>query len=219
MVHNNSTFAILFLVLSLTLAMGIQDAFAGADVEPCKNIAGFSNDIPCADDPCEKIPADVATFTEPCVENGSIQGQKYEDKNIDGDRDRGEPYINGWTVFLDENYNRVLDDGEEYTITAYHDTYGKGTYLFEGLPLGDYMVCEAFENNWAQTQPGVLDEPECYEVTLDYNGEICLGHDFGNMDLGIIEGKKYYDTNLDGDRDQGEPYLNGWTIFLDENDN
>ena len=221
MTHNYKTFAITFMAISLALAIGsAQDAFAGAD-EPCDfGDNAFHVDSPCPQ-PCEKIPQDVSTFNpEPCSEEtGSIQGQKYEDKNGDGDRDRGEPYLNGWTIFLDENYNRVLDEGEQYTKTYKDQQYGKGTYLFEGLPLGDYMVCESFQNNWAQTQPGVSQEPQCYEVTLDYDGEICAGHDFGNVELGIIKGKKYYDTNLDGDRDQGEQYLNGWTIYLDENAN
>ena len=240
MAHNN-TFAILFAALSLTLAMGtMQDAFAGNDLDPCEFESGdfntFQNE-PCIElcdripanvaatfedpciQPCEQIPNDVANFQEPCEETGTIQGQKYHDKNLNGQYDNGEQLLNDWIIFLDENYNHVLDDGEVYTKTYTDNQYGKGTYLFEGLPLGDYLVCEQFQNNWAQTFPGIPQEPQCYEVTLNYDGEICAGHNFGNMELGIITGKKYNDLNLDGDRDRDEPGINGVTIFLDENNN
>jgi hypothetical protein len=169
-------------------------------------------------DLCPDTAANVTVNQDGCP-TGSIQGQKYEDKNGNAIHDNGEPFLNIWTIFLDENDNQILDDGEVFTITGYSNIYGEGNYLFEDIPLGDYVICEVFKNNWAQTQPGIPQEPQCYEVTLSTPDQIATGFDFGNVNLGIIEGKKYYDTNLNGQEDNGEPGLNGWTIFLDENGN
>jgi len=43
------------------------------------------------------------------AQNGSIQGQKWNDLNGDGIKDPGEPGLGGWTIFLDENDNGILD--------------------------------------------------------------------------------------------------------------
>ena len=40
---------------------------------------------------------------------GSIHGQKWHDLNGDGVKDPGEPGLQGWTIFLDENGNGLLD--------------------------------------------------------------------------------------------------------------
>ncbi|MDH3385428.1 MAG: hypothetical protein OEL77_05395 [Nitrosopumilus sp.] len=149
---------------------------------------------------------------------GSIAGQKYEDLNGDGLRDSGEPYLNGWTIFLDENDNAELDPGELRTVTQ--DIRGiPGNYLFEEVPLGHYHICEIMQYNWAQTAPGSPAEPECFDVTLESGYREITGLNFGNEVLGEIHGQKYADQNLNGIRDHGEPYLNGWTIYIDENFN
>ena len=36
-----------------------------------------------------------------------------------------------------------------------------------------------------------------------------------NVNAGAIYGNKWNDSNRNGDRDQGEPGLEGWTVFLD----
>jgi VCBS repeat-containing protein len=43
--------------------------------------------------------------------------------------------------------------------------------------------------------------------------------DFGNFKLGEISGMKFNDADGDGTRDTGESGLEGWTIYLDSNDN
>ena len=194
------TFAVTFLAISLTIVFssGIN-AFAGSNLE-CLNNGALTGDCPNN-------------------YSASIQGLKYEDINGNGEHDFREPYLNGWTMFLDENYNHVLDAGEQSTITAYDESLGDGVFWFKNLPLGDYVVCEVMQDNWAQTDPGNPQTPECIESTLTYNGQICDGHDFGNEKLGKITGKKYNDSNLNGQHDEQEPYLNGWTIFLDTNMN
>ena len=185
-------FAFVFFTLSLTLVLGSSmDAFAGISDE-CLNNG---------------------------IVSGCITGQKYEDHNGNGVHDEQESYLNGWTIFLDDNDNGYLDDDEQFTVTTNDAIYGNGSYLFSDLPLGKYIVCEVMQDNWVQTQPGIPQEPECYYATLDYGGEISSNHDFGNYEMGEITGQKYKDLDLNGQHDDGEIYLNGWTIFLDQNDN
>ncbi|MDH3278454.1 MAG: hypothetical protein OEM21_10200, partial [Nitrosopumilus sp.] len=188
----HKTLAITFMAISMALAIGsAQNAFAGVNDE-CLNNG---------------------------IVSGCITGQKYEDHNGNGVHDEQESYLNGWTIFLDDNDNGYLDDDEQFTVTTNDAIYGNGSYLFSDLPLGEYIVCEVMQDNWVQTQPGIPQEPECYYTTLDYEGEISSNHDFGNYEMGEITGQKYEDLNGNGQWDNGEPYLIGWTIFLDQNDN
>ncbi|MFQ5485401.1 MAG: hypothetical protein ACE5DO_08735, partial [Desulfobacterales bacterium] len=168
-------------------------------------------------------------------EPGIIHGQKYEDTNGNGRHDYHEPYLNGWTIFLDENENGYLDKGEQSTITGnkyYSIDYSKqspdielgqkfdgGYYWFMDIQEGDYTVCEVLRDNWVQTQPGTPYKADCYKVTIDSKNQGFDGLDFGNYEMGAITGQKYEDINGNGQYDYGEPSLEGWTIFLDENGN
>jgi len=209
------------------------------------------------------LPQDVLANSNECPEGqvlsdsrcgerklGTIHGQKYEDLNKNGQRENGDPYLNGWTIFLDKNNNETLDAGEKYRITHDDPQGNPGHYWFTELLKDNYTVCEVLQNNWVQTQPGSPQNSQCYDVTIDSSGQKVTGQDFGNSKecptgqvlsgndcvnskgctseqvlsgtdckLGSIYGQKYEDLNGDGNHDSGEPYLNGWTIFLDENNN
>lgn len=137
---------------------------------------------------------------------GSISGKKWEDLDGDAYWDGGEPALDGWIIFLDENDNQVLDAGEVSTITS-----EGGIYSFTDLVPGDYDVCEVIEPGWTRTLPGPgLD---CYYLTIQPGDEL-IDYDFGNFELGKIQGRKYNDLNGNGSRNSGEPYLNNWTIRL-----
>jgi len=79
---------------------------------------------------------------------GSIQGQKWHDFNRDGIKDPGEPGLPGWTIFLDTNNDRVLNEGELSTTTDIN-----GNYSFTGLTPGAYRVAEVQQANWVQSFP------------------------------------------------------------------
>jgi hypothetical protein len=60
---------------------------------------------------------------------GEIHGQLFLDANRNGKRDPAtELALPGWTVYLDQNHNQVLDPGEVSTVTA-----ADGTYSFTNL--------------------------------------------------------------------------------------
>ena len=65
---------------------------------------------------------------------------------------------------------------------------------------------------------GVNSTPYSYTVALPED-RIAAGLDFGNYRPVTIEGRKFDDRDGDGFRDEGEPGLAGWTIYLDSNRN
>ena len=140
----------------------------------------------------------------------SISGTKYEDANGDGKvlDDKG---LAGFTIFVDENGNKVFDVGVDKS--AVTDADGKWT--IEGLSLADQTnkVYEVQKDGYTQTLGvGGLD------ITNPGSGETGTGYDFANFADFSISGTKYEDANGDGKvlDDKG---LAGFTIFVDENGN
>ncbi|NES64988.1 MAG: S8 family serine peptidase, partial [Okeania sp. SIO2D1] len=80
---------------------------------------------------------------------GSISGYKWNDVDGDGIWDNDEDGLEGWTIYIDENGNGELDDGEISTVTD-----EDGFYTFEELDPETYKVAEVIENGWEQTYPG-----------------------------------------------------------------
>ncbi len=140
---------------------------------------------------------------------GSIAGTVYEDLNGNGTYDEGESGINGVTIFIDENSNSQLDEEELSTITSSDAESNSGQYKFENLTAGDYRVCEVVQTDWMLTDPA---DSRCKDVTVSSDYWEIEGINFGNFRLGIIQGRVYHDLNNNSARDNGEPYLNGWTI-------
>jgi ice-binding like protein/SdrD B-like protein/uncharacterized protein DUF4214 len=144
---------------------------------------------------------------------GSISGTKFNDLNGNGLQDAGEPGLAGVTVFLDDG-NGVLDAGEETRLTDID-----GNYTFAGLAADTYIVRQVTPAGMANTTPNPV------TVTLGSDEDI-TGVDFGDQLIVIVDGQvvsirgaKFRDVNGNGVRNAGEPGLQGWTIFLDTNDN
>ena len=62
---------------------------------------------------------------------GIIEGIKWEDANGNGEFDRDESTLAGWTIYLDVNQNGTLDEGELSVVTG-----EDGTYRIEEVPSG-----------------------------------------------------------------------------------
>ncbi len=136
-----------------------------------------------------------------------IAGTKFEDLDGDGVKDAGEPGLGGWTIFIDANGSGTLDAGEESAQTG-----DDGGYTFLGLQGGTYVVAEVLQAGWSQTLPAGGTN------TIDLaDGEQRTGVDFGNTRPGTLDGVKFEDRDRNGVQDNGEPGLQGWTIFLDLN--
>ncbi len=153
---------------------------------------------------------DPAVISVASASGAEIHGVKWNDVNNNGVQDTGEPGLGGWTIFLDDNQNGLLDAGETSTLTA-----ADGSYSFTGLAPGSYTVAEELQPGWAQTHPS---SPGNYVLSLAA-GDVATDIDFGNRLAAEISGMKWNDVNGNGVRDAGEAGLSGWTIFLDDNQN
>ncbi len=90
-----------------------------------------------------------------------------------------------------------------------------GGFCFSELAPGKYFLAEAQVDGWIQTVPLA---PETYEIDVVPDTTMA-GYVFGNMaepanSTGSICGVKFNDSNGNGDQDDGELGLGGWTIEL-----
>jgi hypothetical protein len=142
------------------------------------------------------------------VEKAAAAGVKFEDLDGDGYRDAGEPGLADWTIFVDYNNNGVLDAYEPSAMTG-----ADGSYKIEGIKPGTWKVLEVQQAGWTCTYP-----PGCaYEKTF-YAWQTIYNLDFGNVEDSTKSGMKFEDLDADGYKDEGEPGLEGWTIFVDYDD-
>jgi hypothetical protein len=79
---------------------------------------------------------------------GSIRGTRWQDANSNRVRDGGEVPLAGKTVYLDTNDNGSLDVGETTTLTQ-----SDGSYAFNNLAAGNYVIREVVTSGFSQTYP------------------------------------------------------------------
>jgi hypothetical protein len=154
------------------------------------------------------------TFTN--RQRGSIKVVKYHDLNASG-ADNSEPRLNGWTFWLDDG-DGVKEAGEPTQTTAGTDGSGnpKGEATFAQLAPGAYRICEVLQSGWNNSDPGGT-APYCKgSVTVDPGQETL--RKFGNYRNVAIRVYKYNDRDGSGSKGTSEPFLNGWTFWLDDGD-
>jgi uncharacterized repeat protein (TIGR01451 family) len=79
----------------------------------------------------------------------TISGHVFDDLNGNGQRDPGEPGLDGWTVrLIDPSTGRVI---------AVQTTDQKGHYAFANLGPGTYRVREVLQPGWVETTPKFRD--------------------------------------------------------------
>ena len=163
------------------------------------------------------------------VLTASITGSKWLDVTADGrqrliDADPTEPkgdvFLPGWQVYLDLNNNGIWDVGEPQTTTLADDPTTAdvdetGHYEFTGLLPGTYVVREVPQAGYVQSLPG---GQELFSVALSAGDQV-VTRDFANSKEVTISGTKWRDDNANGVRDDGEPVLPGFLIYLDLNKN
>jgi hypothetical protein len=77
----------------------------------------------------------------------TVRVRVYNDANENGERDRRERGLPGWTITL---YNAAGEVASGVT-----NIHGKVNFRY--LPAGEYTVCQTQTDGWTNTQPGALD--------------------------------------------------------------
>lgn len=140
-------------------------------------------------------------------ELGTVSGYKWIDDNFNGVWDTAESVFESWQTFLDLDLDGIYDTGEPLD-----STNSSGMYEFTDLEYGVYQVCEDDVTGWVQTYPFT----SCHSISINASGVTYTNVNFGNFELGTIQGSKWEDTNADGNWDLGENGIESWTIYLDQ---
>jgi len=134
---------------------------------------------------------------------GHLIAFKYYDVNEDGVYNESDYELANWNICLDGDCSYVTDE--------------MGFVDFGCLDPGDYEICEVQEEGWVRTEPDI--EP-CHSVTLNAGEQVQVRVHFGNHEeqhqFAYIRGAKYYDSNQNGEYDNGDYPLNDWEICLND---
>ena len=155
--------------------------------------------------------------------NGTIRGTVFEDDG-DGVFSVGDTPLAGATVtlYVDDNGNGVRDVGENTVQGAPVVTGVLGTYVFNNVPIGDYIVEETNPPGFVSLadrasvdndQPNTDTNDDRIPVTITA-GENDANNDFLDAGTGTIAGVVYEDLNGNGNQDPGEPGIPGVTVTI-----
>lgn len=131
------------------------------------------------------------------IPKGSISGTKFNDLNMNGVKDSGEPGIANWKIYITGDVSDSLL------------TNSSGNFTFSNLIAGNYTISEDLQPGWLQTFP----TSGTHIIALSWGGNV-TAKDFGNFKLGSISGYKFEDVNGNSVWDSNEPALQGWTVNL-----
>jgi len=107
-----------------------------------------------------------------------ISGEVFNDKNANGQHDKRENGLDGWTVFIDVNGDGVLNNPEGNGIPSalaeepWAITDNQGHYVFAGVGPGTYAVRIVPQTGWTQTTAA----PAAF---VAHSGQRVAGVDFG----------------------------------------
>ncbi len=109
--------------------------------------------------------------------NGQITGTKIHDQNCngvlgDGDPDKPETGLGGFTIYLDLDDDGFLDPSEPFAVTA-----ADGSYAIDNVGPGTYSVREVQMDPYAQSYPLT----GRHIVTISQTNQSASGIDFGNF--------------------------------------
>jgi len=139
-----------------------------------------------------------------------------------GGGDAGEPYVavgGVLSLYYDTNANGDVDPGEPIVAVALSD--GVGSYLFDNLPPGNYVVKAEEQQvpappsspNAGQIGVMVATTGSTHAVSLAASQDYTQA-DFGFIEASEMEGHVFYDVNGNGILDAGETVLPNVTVTI-----
>ncbi len=141
--------------------------------------------------------------------NGPIvRGMVFNDLNANSLIDIGENGLEGWQI----EARKVGTNDQKIRISD-----SEGRYIISFLPSesGIWEIKESVQANWIQTFPS---NPSSYTIDVQ-SGTNEIGKDFGSYLPSSIRGTKYNDLNGNSVKENGEPGIGGWKIYLKKNGN
>jgi len=187
---------------------------------PGYSFVAFRGDEACPDEPGEAVTLGLGEDLDCTIVNerdrGSLRVNKVIDADGDLDTTDDQETAGGWTFEL---HGTGYDTNDPHPRT----TDREGMLVFDDLKTGRYSVVERTRPGYefidadCGDRNGWSHEDGVYGVRVSDDEEtVCT---FYNAPDGMIRGSKWHDEDMDGERDEEEDQLAGWTMFLDENGN
>jgi len=137
----------------------------------------------------------------------AISGVVFEDVNVNGILDTGDPGIPNWWLQI----NGTFTNGTNYGPVNIKSDLG-AFYSFSGLSSGVFDLKIKNVPGWKNTTQSIIDD-------LNFLSGSGVTIDFGNYKLGRIIGLVYNDTNANSIKDFTDTPLPNWTVNLSKDGN
>ncbi|GLI39271.1 hypothetical protein GHYDROH2_27720 [Geobacter hydrogenophilus] len=180
------------------------------------------------DSNCSPAPVTLATdnssnqtidfgFESPCT--GTIGDYVWNDRNVNGIQDAGEPGINGVVL----NLRKSSDNSLIATTTTITGPTGDGYYQFNGLCAGSYKVEVITPTGYLPTTTCSADQtigndsncnPAQVDLAANFSSNETIDFGFFTPCTGSIGDFVWNDLNHNGVQDAGEPGLSGVPVTI-----
>ncbi len=144
------------------------------------------------------------------VETGQINGSVWQDTNMNGLREAGEPGFAGATVTITHTALGVTHD----TVSA-----ADGSYAFINLQEGDYLLSVTLPEGSMFTLPGDSLFSDGYTLTGSTAVNVVIRETSTVQAVGIMPATSlvvsaFHDQNVNGVKDEGEPMFAGANVAI-----
>ncbi|WP_223624354.1 SdrD B-like domain-containing protein [Microbacterium sp. EST19A] len=199
-----------------------NDGTTSADGVNGRNVV-FTETLRVPGNPGDSDNSDLQRVSFRLPEQGSLGDRVWNDANGNGVQDAGEPGVGGVAATLTDAAGAPVTDTAGNPITTV--TAADGSYLFPGLPFGDYRVrFTGLPARFSFTRPNVgADDADSDAdpatglssvARIDTAAPANLTVDAGIGEYGSIGDTVWLDNDRDGGQDVDEPGVAGVTVVL-----
>jgi len=147
-----------------------------------------------------------------------LSGVKFEDLYADGNRDAGDPVLDGWKILISGTGPDGLAFSDEvYTGAGGFWEWFSPVYTFQGNETPGIVtvkVCEELKSGWTQSFPG---GDGCHSFSFTPTGfDSFMDLDFGNYEPVDVTACKVRDADGDLSTENDQTPVAGWPVALTE---